>query len=109
MEAITGRLVVGLQPVRECLRVRGVDVSRLALTTGENPKLAALERFALDPDIGGAGIGETPSITSSIAITVSNKSHFAVVYDFPRGVARLYVNGQRAGTGTAAVSLGPEV
>jgi hypothetical protein len=62
-------------------------------------------RFALDPDIGGAGIGETPSITSSIAITVSNKSHFAVVYDFPRGVARLYINGQRAGTGAAVYPL----
>jgi hypothetical protein len=36
---------------------------------------------------------------------VSNKSHFAVVYDFPRGVARLYVNGQRAGTGAAVYPL----
>jgi hypothetical protein len=63
-------------------------------------------RFALDPDAGGAGTGETPSITSSIAITVSNKSHFAVVYDFPRGVARLYINGQRAGTGAATFALG---
>jgi hypothetical protein len=62
-------------------------------------------RFALDPDIGGAGTGETPSITSGIAITVSNKSHFAVVYDFPRGVARLYINGQRAGTGVATFPL----
>jgi hypothetical protein len=58
-------------------------------------------RFALDPDIGGGGIGETPSINSSISITASNKSHFAVVYDYPRGVARLYINGQRAGTGVA--------
>ncbi len=62
-------------------------------------------RFALDPDIGGGGTGETPSIGSSVAITVSNKSHFAVVYDFPRGVARLYVNGQRAGTGAATFPL----
>lgn len=62
-------------------------------------------RFALDPDIGGAGTGETPSIGSSIAITISNKSHFAVVYDFPRGVARLYINGQRAGTGVATFPL----
>jgi hypothetical protein len=62
-------------------------------------------RFALDPDIGGAGIGETPSISSSIAITTGNKSHFAVVYDYPRGVARLYVNGQRAGTGVATFPL----
>jgi len=62
-------------------------------------------RFALDPDIGGAGTAETPSIGSSIAITVSNKSHFAVVYDYPRGVTRLYVNGQRAGTGVASFPL----
>jgi hypothetical protein len=62
-------------------------------------------RFALDPDIGGGGIGETPSITSSISITTSNKSHFAVVYDYPRGVARLYINGQRAGTGVATFPL----
>jgi len=62
-------------------------------------------RFALDPDAGGAGTGETPSIGSSIALTISNKSHFAVVYDFPRGVARLYVNGQRAGTGVATFPL----
>jgi hypothetical protein len=59
----------------------------------------------LDPDIGGAGTGETPSIGSSIAITISNKSHFAVVYDYPRGVARLYINGQRAGTGAATFPL----
>ena len=62
-------------------------------------------RFALDPDIGGGGTGETPSIGSSVAITVSNKSHFAVVYDYPRGVARLYINGQRAGTGVATFPL----
>lgn len=46
-EASTGRLIVGLQPVRECLRVRGAHVTRLALTAGDNPKLAALERFAV--------------------------------------------------------------
>ncbi len=38
---------MGLQPVRECVRVRGALIERLALTAGENPKLAALERFAL--------------------------------------------------------------
>jgi hypothetical protein len=62
-------------------------------------------RFALDPDIGGGGTGETPSISSSVAITTGGKSHFAVVYDYPRGVARLYVNGQRAGTGVATFPL----
>jgi 23S rRNA (guanosine2251-2'-O)-methyltransferase len=38
---------VGLQPVRECLRVRGDRVIQLALTAGPNPKLEALERFAV--------------------------------------------------------------
>jgi hypothetical protein len=62
-------------------------------------------RFALDPDAGNGGVGETPSISSSISITTSNKSHFAVVYDYPRGVSRLYINGQRAGTGVATYPL----
>ncbi len=39
-------MVVGLQPVRECLRARGSQVSQLALTAGDSPKLLALERFA---------------------------------------------------------------
>jgi 23S rRNA (guanosine2251-2'-O)-methyltransferase len=38
---------VGLQPVRECVRVRGGGVIQLTLTASDNPKLAALERFAL--------------------------------------------------------------
>jgi hypothetical protein len=62
-------------------------------------------RFALDPDTGNTGIGETPSITSSINITNGAKSHFAVVYEFSRGVARLYINGRRAGTGLAVYPL----
>jgi 23S rRNA (guanosine2251-2'-O)-methyltransferase len=37
---------VGLQPVRECVRVHGRAISQLTLCTGQNPKLAALERFA---------------------------------------------------------------
>jgi hypothetical protein len=62
-------------------------------------------RFALDPDAGNGGTGETPSISSSISITNGSKSHFAIVYDYPRGVARLYINGQRAGTGVATFPL----
>lgn len=42
------RLVVGLQPVRECVRVRAAQIQKLALAAGDNPKLAALERFARD-------------------------------------------------------------
>lgn len=45
--AARARLVVGLQPVRECLRARGGEVSQLALTAGDSPKLLALERFAV--------------------------------------------------------------
>lgn len=47
-EAPSSRLVIGLQPVRECLRVRGAALKQLALTAGDSPKLAALERFARD-------------------------------------------------------------
>jgi len=38
---------MGLQPVRECVRVHGAAVSELAIRAGDSPKLAALERFAL--------------------------------------------------------------
>lgn len=47
-EVPRSRLVVGLQPVRECVRVRASQLTRLAITAGDNPKLAALERFARD-------------------------------------------------------------
>jgi 23S rRNA (guanosine2251-2'-O)-methyltransferase len=42
---------VGLQPVRECVRVRAASLQRLALTAGDSPKLAALERFARDQGV----------------------------------------------------------
>jgi 23S rRNA (guanosine2251-2'-O)-methyltransferase len=43
---------MGMQPVRECLRARGREVLELALTAGDNPKLAALERFAVARGVG---------------------------------------------------------
>ena len=43
---------MGMQPVRECLRARGRAVLELALTAGDNPKLAALERFAVAQGVG---------------------------------------------------------
>ncbi|HHY83910.1 MAG TPA: hypothetical protein GYA07_00030, partial [Verrucomicrobia bacterium] len=47
---------------------------------------------------------ETPSLASSVALTAGpDLIHYAVVYDPPNGVVRIYINGQR--TGTAAVSL----
>lgn len=58
-------------------------------------------RFAMKNNIDP----ETPSLGSSIAITTGAKSHFAIVYDYPRGVVRLYVNGRRAGTATATLPL----
>jgi hypothetical protein len=48
---------------------------------------------------------ETPSLTSSVSLTNGAKSHFAVVYEFSRGVVRLYINGQRAGTAAATLPL----
>jgi 23S rRNA (guanosine2251-2'-O)-methyltransferase len=50
--SVAGRLVLGLQPVRECLRVHGHAVLEVALASGDSPKLAALERFALDRGVG---------------------------------------------------------
>jgi 23S rRNA (guanosine2251-2'-O)-methyltransferase len=44
----TGRLVVGLQPVREVIRAHGARVERLAVGTANSPQLEALARFALD-------------------------------------------------------------
>jgi hypothetical protein len=60
-------------------------------------------RFAIKREMDA----ETPSLQSptTITITVSNNSHFAIVYDYPRGVVRLYVNGQRANTAAATLPL----
>lgn len=40
------RLVIGLQPVREALRVHGTRVSEVWIEARSSPKLAALQRFA---------------------------------------------------------------
>jgi 23S rRNA (guanosine2251-2'-O)-methyltransferase len=47
----SGRLVAGIQPVRECVRVRGSRIERLVLTASDSPTLAALERFARDQGV----------------------------------------------------------
>lgn len=49
--------------------------------------------------------GENPNITSTAALVQNTNSHFAVVYDPPNGVARLYINGRRMGTAAAAQPL----
>jgi hypothetical protein len=58
-------------------------------------------RFAINQGTAG----ENPSITSSITIAQNTNTHFAVVYDPPHGVARLYINGRRAGTAAATQPL----
>lgn len=47
----SGRLVYGLQPVRECVRARGAQIARLALAAGDSPRIGALERFARDSGV----------------------------------------------------------
>ncbi|NUP10359.1 MAG: RNA methyltransferase [Polyangiaceae bacterium] len=41
-----GRVVFGIQPVREVLRAKGDKTSKLLLADGDNPKLDGLERLA---------------------------------------------------------------
>ncbi len=43
-----GRLVLGLQPVREALKVHGGEVQRVWLDARDEPRLIALARFASD-------------------------------------------------------------
>jgi len=62
---------------------------------GTNP------RFAMNTGTAG----ETPSVTASGPIAVNAPAHFAVSYDQPRGVVRLYINGNRVGTGVATLPL----
>jgi len=46
--ASEGRLVAGLQPVREAIRVHGAALSRVAVDSRELPRLDAVARFARD-------------------------------------------------------------
>jgi 23S rRNA (guanosine2251-2'-O)-methyltransferase len=43
--------VVGIQPVRECIRVRAKAIERLALTDSDSPTLGGVERFARDQGV----------------------------------------------------------
>lgn len=47
-ERASGRLVAGLQPVREAIRVHRADLARLVVQSGDNPRLEALARYAND-------------------------------------------------------------
>jgi len=44
----SGRLVIGLQPVREAVRRHGRALSRLIVQSGTQPRLEALARYATD-------------------------------------------------------------
>lgn len=46
--AAPGRLVAGLQPVREAVRAHGPALTRICIERGDNPRLDALARFAKD-------------------------------------------------------------
>jgi 23S rRNA (guanosine2251-2'-O)-methyltransferase len=43
-----GRLVLGLQPVREAIRIHGSALTAVALDSRDSPRLEALQRFARD-------------------------------------------------------------
>lgn len=48
---VSGRLVAGVQPVREAILAHGAEVRRVSLETGSSPRLEALARFAGDHGI----------------------------------------------------------
>lgn len=45
------RLVAGLQPVREAIRAHGANLRRVAVEAGDNPRIAAVARFATDSGV----------------------------------------------------------
>ena len=49
--AASGRLVFGIQPVREAVRAHGARVAQVAIEAGDHPQLEALARFARDQGI----------------------------------------------------------
>lgn len=49
--ATDGRLIAGLQPVREAIRVHGAALARVAVDSRELPRLEAVVRFAQDQGV----------------------------------------------------------
>ena len=47
----SGRLVFGIQPVREAVRAHGPRIAEVAIEAGDHPQLQALARFARDQGI----------------------------------------------------------
>jgi sugar lactone lactonase YvrE len=62
---------------------------------------SARPRFGIKQSTGF----ETPDLDGTAALPVGIATHFAVVYDQPSGVARLYINGQRVATAAATFPL----
>jgi 23S rRNA (guanosine2251-2'-O)-methyltransferase len=48
---VPGRLVAGLQPVREAILAHGRAITRVSVEHGDNPRLEALIRFATDHQV----------------------------------------------------------
>ena len=51
MPEVPGRLVAGLQPVREAILAHGRAVHRVSIEHGESPRLEAVARFAADHQV----------------------------------------------------------
>jgi 23S rRNA (guanosine2251-2'-O)-methyltransferase len=49
---VEGRLIAGLQPVREAILAHGNRVVRVSIEQGDSPRLEALVRFATDHAVG---------------------------------------------------------
>jgi hypothetical protein len=58
-------------------------------------------RFAVRPGINS----EAPVLDALVPFEVGVPTHFAVVYDSPNGIARFYLNGQLAASGSATFPL----
>lgn len=49
---VPGRLVAGLQPVREAIMAHGAKLTRVSIEQGDSPRLEAVARFATDHGVG---------------------------------------------------------
>jgi hypothetical protein len=74
-------------------------------TANQTPRWAISRNNTNYPAIANQETTTFSSGLGAIAPNSSNLVHFAIVYDAPRGVSRLYINGQRAGTGGATQTL----
>jgi 23S rRNA (guanosine2251-2'-O)-methyltransferase len=64
------RIVAGLQPVREAIRVHGQALARVHVEIGQNPRLEAVERFARDhgvPTVARVSRGELDRASGGVS------------------------------------------